>query len=61
MRRQRATLIVVCRTANDFNKYRHARQDGLAAQLYAGTPPAWLEAVPITSRAGLALWRVKPE
>ena len=61
VRRQRATLIVVCRTANDFNKYRHARKDALAAQLYAGTPPAWLEAVPITSRAGLALWRVKPE
>ena len=61
VRRQQAGLIVVCRTANDFTKYRRARKDSLAAQLYAGTPPGWLEAVPITSRAGLALWRVKPE
>jgi uncharacterized membrane protein len=61
VRRQQATLIVVCRTANDFTKYRRARKDALAAQLYDGTPPGWLEAVPITSRAGLALWRVKPE
>ncbi|MGV3731084.1 MAG: hypothetical protein ACO1NN_10040 [Sphingopyxis sp.] len=61
VRRQQATLIAVCRTANDFKKYRRARKDGLAAQLYAGMPPGWLEAVPVTSRAGLALWRVKPE
>jgi hypothetical protein len=61
VRKQKATLIVFCRTANDFSKYRGARKDGLAAQLYAGTPPAWLEAVPIASRAGLSVWRVKPE
>ena len=61
VRRQQAGLIVVCRTANDFNKYRRARKDSLAAQLYAGTSPTWLEAAPITSRAGLAIWRVKPE
>lgn len=59
VRRQQATLIVTCRTANDFTKYRLARKDGLAAQLYAGTPPAWLAAVPIASRAGLSVWRVK--
>lgn len=61
VRRQQATLVVFCRTANDFTKYRLARKDSLAAQLYAGTPPAWLEAVPIASRAGLSVWRVKPE
>jgi hypothetical protein len=61
VRRQRATLVVFCRTANDFTKYRLARKDSLAAQLYAGTPPAWLEAVPIASRAGLSVWRVKSE
>lgn len=61
VRRQQAGLIVVCRTANDFTKYRRARKDSLAAQLYAGTSPTWLEAAPITSRAGLAIWRVKPE
>ncbi|SBV34730.1 conserved membrane protein of unknown function [uncultured Sphingopyxis sp.] len=60
VRRQQATLIVFCRTANDFTKYRRARKDGLAAQLDAGAPPAWLEAVPINSRAGLSVWRVKP-
>lgn len=61
VRKQQATLIVFCRTANDFTKYRRARKDSLGAQLYAGTPPGWLEAVPIGSRAGLAVWRVKPE
>lgn len=61
VRKQEATLIVFCRTANDLAKYRKARKDALAAQLYAGTPPTWLEAVPIASRAGLSVWRVKPE
>ncbi|WP_326913952.1 hypothetical protein [Sphingopyxis chilensis] len=61
VRGQQTALVVFCRTANDFTKYRRARKDGLAAQLYAGTPPAWLETVPIRSRAGLAVWRVKPE
>lgn len=61
VRKQKATLIVFCRTANDFSKYRRARKDALSAELYAGTPPAWLEAVPIASRAGLSVWRVKPE
>jgi hypothetical protein len=61
VRRQRATRIAFCRTANDFTKYRRARKDGLAAQLYAGTPPPWLEAVPVRSRTGLSVWRVKAE
>lgn len=61
VRKQAATLIAFCRTANDFSKYRRARKDALAAELYAGTPPVWLEAVPIASRAGLSVWRVKPE
>ncbi len=61
VRKQQATLVVFCRTANDFSRYRGARKDGLAAQLYAGSPPAWLEAVPVASRAGLSVWRVKPE
>lgn len=60
-RRQQAAFIVFCRTANDFTRYRRARKDSLGAQLYAGTPPPWLEAVPIGSRAGLSVWRVKPE
>ncbi|HET6523245.1 hypothetical protein [Sphingopyxis sp.] len=59
VRQQQATLIVFCRTANDFTKYRRARKDSLGARLYAETPPAWLEAVPIGSRAGLSVWRVK--
>ncbi|OHD07368.1 hypothetical protein [Sphingopyxis sp. RIFCSPHIGHO2_12_FULL_65_19] len=61
VRKQQARLIVYCPTANDFTGYRRARKDGLAAQLYAGTPPAWLEAVPIRARAGLSVWRVRPE
>jgi hypothetical protein len=61
VRKQTATLIIFCRTANDFAKYRKARKDALAAQLYAGKPPIWLEAMPIASRAGLSVWRVKPE
>lgn len=61
VRKQKARLIVFCRTANDFSQYRRARTDALAAQLYAGRAPAWLEAVPVATRAGLSVWRVKPE
>ena len=61
VRGQRATLVVFCRTANDFTRYRGARTDALAAALYAGKPPTWLEAVPISSRAGLSVLRVTPE
>jgi hypothetical protein len=60
VRKQEASLIVFCRTANDFSLYRRARKDGLAAQLYAGKPPTWLEAVPVSTKAGLSVWRVKP-
>jgi hypothetical protein len=60
VRKHGATLIVFCRTANDFAQYREARKDALAAQLYAQKAPAWLEPVPIASRAGLSVWRVKP-
>lgn len=55
-----ATLIVVCRSASDFGNYRKARADGLAARLYAGKPPAWLEPVPLGTATGLAAWRVRP-
>ncbi len=60
VRKQKATLIVFCRTANDFTKYRRARPDAIAAQLYAGKPPIWLEAIPVGTRAGLSVWRVTP-
>src|SRR3546814_20515643 len=55
-----ATLIVVCRSANDFTQYRRARADGLAASLSAGKPPIWLEPVPPGVATGLAAWRVRP-
>lgn len=60
VRKQKATLIIFCRSANDLDQYRRARKDALAAQLYAGKPPAWLEALPIGKQAGLSVWRVKP-
>ncbi|MBB6426372.1 hypothetical protein [Sphingopyxis sp. JAI128] len=61
VRRQGAGLVIFCRGANDFIAYRRARKDSLAAQLDKGTPPAWLEAVPIGTDTGLSVWRVKPE
>ncbi len=60
VRKNKATLIVICRTANDLVQYRLARKDALAAQLYAGTPPAWLAPVPVGRSSGLSVWRVKP-
>lgn len=59
-RRRGATLIVVCRSANDFDTYRKARRDGLAARLYSGRPPDWLEPVPLGVSTGLMAWRVRP-
>ena len=61
VREQQAALIVFCRSANDFTQYRGARRDSLAAQLYAGKPPLWLQAVPIGRATGLSVWRVKPK
>ena len=60
VRKQGATLIAFCRSAPDFDQYRRARKDGLAARLHAGKPPAWLEAVPIGKKNGLSVWRVRP-
>lgn len=60
VRKQKATLIAFCRTANDLVQYRRAREDALAAQLYAGKPPAWLEPLSVGERTGLSVWRVKP-
>jgi len=60
VRKQKATLIVFCRTANDLVQYRAARKDALAAQLYAGKAPAWLEPLAVGEQAGLSVWRVKP-
>ena len=57
--RRQATHVVICRTANDFNHYRVARADGLAARLAAGRPPAWLEPVAMPAGTGLYAWRVK--
>ncbi len=60
VRKNQATLVVICRTAPDLTQYRRARKGALAAQLYAGKPPAWLESVPVGGSSGLAAWRVKP-
>ena len=60
VRKNQATLVVICRTAGDLTQYRRARKDALAVQLYAGRPPAWLESVPIGGSSGLSVWRVKP-
>src|SRR3546814_19124432 len=59
VRARGATLIVVCRSANDFTQYRKARADDLAAQLYAGKPPAWLAPVPLGVTKGPEAWRVR--
>lgn len=60
VRKHQAALVVICRTAGDLGQYRAERPNGLAAQLYAGRPPAWLVPVPVDGRSGLAVWRVSP-
>ncbi|HEX2813906.1 MAG TPA: hypothetical protein VHO04_14620 [Sphingopyxis sp.] len=60
VRKQKATLVVYCPGANDFSQYRRVSKASLAARLYAGTPPAWLERVALPGDTGLAVWRVKP-
>lgn len=60
VRKQKASFIVYCPTANDFSAYRRASKTDLAAQLYAGKAPAWLDRVPMAGGATLAVWRVKP-
>jgi hypothetical protein len=60
VRKNKAALVVFCRTANDLVQYRRARPDALAARLYAGKPPAWLEPLPVGQSSGLSVWRVKP-
>lgn len=60
VRKHKAALIIFCRTANDFTSYRETNAKGLAARLYAGQPPAWLEPVAISGSKGLSVWRVRP-
>ena len=60
VRKQQASLIVYCAGANDFTRYRREAKQGLAAQLYAGKAPAWLEPVAMPAGSSLAVWRVKP-
>lgn len=60
VRKQQAGLIVYCPTANDFTSYRRASKTDLAAMLYAGKAPDWLERVSIGSGSNLAVWRVRP-
>lgn len=60
VRKQKATLVVFCRAATDFGTYRRANAAGLAAVLYTGHPPAWLEPVPLGANAQLSVWRVRP-
>lgn len=60
VRKQQASLIVYCPGANDFSRYRREAKQGLAAQLYAGKAPAWLEPVAMPAGSSLAVWRVKP-
>ena len=60
VRKQKATLIVFCPAADDFTAYRHVSKGDLAAQLYAGKAPGWLERVPLGIGTRLAVWRVKP-
>lgn len=61
VRKQQATLVVYCPTANDFSTYRRASNADLAARLYAGRAPDWLERMPIPGNRRLAVWRVKSE
>lgn len=58
--RRGARMIVVCLSANDFTRYRKSHPDGLAARLYAGKPPTWLEPVSLGDTKGLMAWRVRP-
>lgn len=60
VRKQQASLIVYCAGANDFTRYRREAKQGLAAQLYAGKAPGWLEPVAMPAGSSLAVWRVKP-
>jgi hypothetical protein len=60
VRKQKATLIVYCPGADDFSQYRRVSKASLAARLYAGKPPRWLERVASSGDSGLAVWRVRP-
>ncbi|MGV7122876.1 hypothetical protein [Sphingopyxis sp. 550A] len=60
VRKQKATLIVYCPGADDFSQYRRVSKASLAARLYAGKPPRWLERVALSGDSGLAVWRVRP-
>lgn len=58
--RRQATLVMICGLAGDAQHYRDRHKEGLAAALYRGQPPAWLEPLRDGGKDGLSVWRVKP-
>ncbi len=54
-----ADYVVLCTDTAEPTFYAEANPEGLAAQLIAGNPPAWLSAVPMDGPAEFQVWRVE--
>ena len=56
-----AQFVAICPSVGDAKLYRTVGgKRSLAAQLAAGTPPAWLERVDVGAAGGLMVWKVVP-
>jgi hypothetical protein len=53
--------VVVCPGAPESIRYAYRGPRGLSAMLAAGTPPQWLEPVPVPGLRALRVWRVRKD
>lgn len=54
-----AALVVICKSAAEFDNFRAAPGNSLADQLATDRAPDWLEPVPMPAGAGLDVWRIR--
>lgn len=59
MARRGATLVVICPTGSESRVYRKLAPDGFMAHLVKGRAPDWLEPVPVDTKSGVKVWRVR--
>lgn len=59
MARYGATLVMICPSGREAERYSELAPDGFMAHLVSGRAPEWLEPVPVAPESGIKLWRVK--
>lgn len=52
--------VLICTTGVETSNYAKGRPNSLMARLARGETPQWLEAMPLSPKGGIRVWRVRP-